>query len=53
MPERLVQDDCELRALAVEEPRERTLSKSNNYTETYIETSTGRQSATHSHWSKY
>ena len=45
MPERLVQDDCELRALAVEEPRERTLSKSNNYTETYIETSTGRQSA--------
>ena len=47
MPERLVQDDCELRALAVEEPRERTLSKSNNYTETYIETSTGRVLVAH------
>ena len=47
MPERLVQDDCELRALAIEEPRERTLSKSNNYTETYIETSTGRVLVAH------
>jgi hypothetical protein len=27
MPERLVEDDCELRALAIEEPHERTLSK--------------------------
>ena len=27
MPESLVQDDCELRALAVEEPLERSLSK--------------------------
>ena len=42
MPERLVQDDCELRALAVEEPLERSLSKRNDYTETYLETSTGR-----------
>ena len=42
MPERLVQDDCELRALAVEEPIERSLSKSNDYSETYLETSTGR-----------
>lgn len=47
MPERLVQDDCELRALAVEEPIERTLSKRNDYTETYIETSTGRVLVAH------
>ena len=42
MPERLVQDDCELRALAVEEPIERSLSKSNDYSETYLDTTTGR-----------
>jgi len=42
MPERLGQDDCELRALAVEEPIERSLSKSNDYSETYLDTTTGR-----------
>jgi len=46
MPERLV-DDCELRALAVEDPVERSLSKSNDYSETYVETSTGRVLVAH------
>jgi len=46
MPEKLV-DDCELRALAVEDPIERSLSKSNNYTETYVETGTGRVLVAH------
>jgi len=46
MPEKLV-DDCELRALAVEDPIERSLSKSNSYTETFVETSTGRVLVAH------
>lgn len=46
MPERLA-DDCELKALAIEDPIERSLSKSNDYTETYVETGTGRVLVAH------
>lgn len=46
MPEKLA-DDCELRALAVEDPVERSLAKQNDYTETYVETSTGRVLVAH------
>lgn len=48
MPERLV-DDCELKALAIEDPIERSLSKNNSlqYNETYVETSTGRVLVAH------
>ena len=48
MPERLA-DDCELRALAIEDPIERSLSKNSSlhYNETYVETSTGRVLVAH------
>ena len=48
MPERLVDDECELRALAIEDPTERTLEKSTIYTEEIVETSTGNVLVAHS-----
>jgi len=48
MPERLVDDECELRALAIEDPSERTLEKSTTYTEELVETSTGNVLVAHS-----
>jgi len=48
MPEKLVQDECELRALAVEDPSERSLEKSTSYTETLVETGTGPVLVAHS-----